>query len=83
MIFTSVNIKDPEHLEKLLKRLTRVGYVEFRYFSMDLNRERVKSVVVYDDGTYTLRSDAVDNSIKPKDVMDSLAVREFMRLHHV
>ena len=79
-----VNIKDEKHAEKVIKRLVRIGYVEWLKMGT-ISLSWVRTIGVFSDGTYQLLSlpDWGDDMIKPKDVMNSKPVKYFLEHNHV
>lgn len=79
-----VKIKDEKHAEKVIKRLVRIGYVEWlRLGTIPLSDTRV--IGVFSDGDYQLLESNINDYelIKPKDVMNSEPVKYFLEHKHV
>jgi len=78
-----VKIKDEKHAEKVIKRLVRIGYVEWLMMGT-ISLSGVSVIGVFSNGEYQLLgSNPGYNLIKPKDVMTSKPVKYFMEHKHV
>lgn len=77
-----VKIKDKKHAEKVIERLVRMGYKEYKS-TLRIPLYVVKNISVYDDGNYQLLSHKENNEIKPKDLMDSDPVKYFLEHNNV
>lgn len=79
-----VKIKDEKHAEKVIKRLVRIGYVEWLKMGT-ISLSCVSVIGVFSDGDYQLLASNPNNYnlIKPKDVMNSEPVKYFLEHNHV
>jgi len=78
----NVRIKDEKHAKKVIERLVRIGYKEYKA-TLGIPLYLVKNISVYGDGDYLLLSYKENIEIKPKDLMDSEPVKYFLEHNHV